>query len=254
MSANKRRVFNWWYLVAGPVILLLATALTISFVPIDADVREALNLVLTTLLSLTVSCIFAWIVAERFGDVAGAKLVEGFARQREKERLVRVLGAMRNAVDLATAITKHNAENAKPREAWNGANSVVENPRRFVQFRPGPFDIVFSGEIETSESLRSTIVEFLSQAEHVNALIQALNRLLPEAIPGSDRGSTPSAAMNAVTKHLEKIEEFCKGVDGKQRIPQILARLGELLRKEMECSSPPGSRAALGKPTTCSGG
>ncbi|MFA6134443.1 MAG: hypothetical protein WC869_10565 [Phycisphaerae bacterium] len=165
------------------------------------------------------SFIAAWI----FGNTAGQKAAERFARKQEKERAVRILIALELAVAQAKQAAKHNAEIAKPEESINV-------PRDFIEFRLSPFDVVFSGEIGLPREIIAALEGFISQAGRINSSICAFNTIIPEVLKSTSMGGPP---LDVATGYLKIIRSYCAGDPEKTRIPQLLAELERLISEEL---------------------
>lgn len=181
--------------------------------------QEVVNLAglgVTVVLSIF-GILVSYLVARKYGDLAGAKAADEYERQRESKRTIRILKALILETKRAKQVAKHNAVLAE--------NESPPRPRGFIEFRLAPFDIVFSGEVGLSDKAMEVIGEFLLQAEHVNSLLLAFRSPLPTlAIANEDDR----------TAYLERVKEYCGGVDGRTRIPELLEELGNCLSEELK--------------------
>lgn len=133
-----------------------------------------INDVLTIVLSIV-----AIFVAYHFGDLAGTKhLIQHEDRQAEAKRKRTIKGLLAHVHSLQE-INKHNQIVVNPK---NDKRHVLP-----IQYPTTPFDLaLFSiDNIDVTQTTINNVVAFVTKAEHLNVLIEMIQRVYPQQHDGA---------------------------------------------------------------------
>jgi hypothetical protein len=124
--------------------------------------------ILTTILGIIVSAAVAWIVARKFGDVAGTEAAIKYQERKEFARRQAVLEVLRSQADALEAINTHNMT----------ATDKVATPIHLlpIPYPVSPFETAVLSEwgISVASETVGAITKYSTKARELNVLIGSL--------------------------------------------------------------------------------
>lgn len=188
------------------------------------DVCQVVVAILVPLLSCGLSCLVAYFVSKRYGDVAGQKAAIEYDMQKAEQARIVAVQALLNEVTRIRSLASHNAVPSGPRLT---VRSVTKMPVAAFEaaFLSGQSSLLGLSEDGSAMSdLVTCVADYLTRADAINTLV--------ELYLGLVRGlsSVEERRRNDV---LEKIGQKSK------EMAAVLDQLENLLRR------PPEARTEL---------
>jgi hypothetical protein len=180
---------------------------------------ETVNIALSGLLIAAVSGLLSYIVAKKYGDLAGIEASRRLHEEDMKKARLTAIRSLLNEAERIRKIANHNRQLDK----FGTIQAVIRLPMAafetaFVAGRPG---------LDVSEELVKAVTDYLVCADSVNSLID----IYPASM-ASPRGSDGAIMGVAGTSRAEFVIQQVIEISAHE-LPEILERLRILLQEEI---------------------
>ena len=176
------------------------------------QIVEFLKTNLNSIIALLVAVGASFIVAKRYGDLAGAAAAISYEEEKSRRARVAAFRALLNQVDLAEKLAQANAE----------GHSILEKSRGLVRLPVQAFETAFvSGEpiLSDDRELLSAVNDYLTEAYIINSVISL--HLSHETGPGN------SETTRTGQQTVDQVRKACRA------LPQILTTLRGQLKADL---------------------